>query len=496
MYVNKLTMNGVRGFDGRRKFELDFSRPDGTYAGWTVLAGRNGSGKTTLLRAIAIGLIGQRPASQLEDSLEGWLSESRKQGSIKLGISNDPLWDAGSSEVDAGEIEMAWRFSAAKRRRVESLLPPLIREQLPLELSKRFESELEERQSFARVLFRGTPILEEVLWSGAGYPGWFVAAYGPFRRLTGDGWEDDRSARRIRESGHRRIPHYADTISAVRTLFSERDSLSEAVSWLIRLHMQRLEEVQSGAEANGSADLLESIFALLQDGLLPDHYKVSEVDLQGLWIIDEQTGRSTPLRQMSDGYRTVVALVLDIIRRMFAAYPYPDVHRVVYEDGVPTFRHPGVVLIDEVDAHLHVSWQQRIGPWLKAHFPQVQFIVTTHSPYICQAADENGLIRLPGPGEQNPPSIVDSSLYRRVVYGTGDDAVISELFGLDTPYSVEARDIRRKLLELEKKLVTGRATTEEADLLRELKVRLASSPVTRVDEISVRLLGDSAGGGS
>ncbi|MFJ9460161.1 AAA family ATPase [Kitasatospora sp. NPDC101447] len=487
-------MSGIRGFDGRRKFELDFSRPDGSHAGWTVLAGRNGSGKTTILRAIAIGLIGQRLASQVEDSLEGWLSENRKQGSIRLEVSNDSLWDAGYPDDTVDAIEMAWRTGPVKRKGGERILPRGIRDRLPIEISERFESEFEERRSFARVSFKASAALEEVLWSGAGYPGWFLAGYGPFRRLTGGNEEDDRASRHAEEVGFRRIPDYANKLFAVRTLFNERDSLSEAVSWLIRLHMQRLEDLQRGEKKSGSTDLLESIFALLQDGLLPDHYKVSRVDLQGLWITNEETGRSTPLRQMSDGYRTVVALVLDIIRRMFAAYPYPDLHRVVYENDTPTLRHPGVVLIDEVDAHLHVSWQQRIGAWLKAHFPQVQFIVTTHSPYICQAADENGLIRLPGPGETSPPSIVEPGLYRRVVYGTGDDAVISDLFGLDTPYSAKARDIRRSLVELETKLVTGRATEEELVLLRELKTRLASSPVTRVDEISARLLGESGGG--
>ena len=47
---------------------------------------------------------------------------------------------------------------------------------------------------------------------------------------------------------------------------------------------------------------------------------------------------------------------------------------------------PGVVLIDEVDAHLHPTWQRRIGLWFREHFPKLQFIVSTHSPLICQAA--------------------------------------------------------------------------------------------------------------
>ena len=59
IYVSKLKIDGIRGFDGRRSVNLDFARPDGSYAGWTVLAGRNGSGKTTMLQAIALALAGE-----------------------------------------------------------------------------------------------------------------------------------------------------------------------------------------------------------------------------------------------------------------------------------------------------------------------------------------------------------------------------------------------------------------------------------------------------
>ncbi|SDT59511.1 Predicted ATP-binding protein involved in virulence [Streptomyces sp. TLI_053] len=461
MYVKRLTMNGVRGFDGRRRVDLDFTRPDGSYAGWTVLAGRNGSGKTTLLRAIALAWAGERLGVQLEDRLEGWLSERADAGRIGLEILSDPLWDAGSHEPLVGRLTVRWWMGP------RSAGPTL------------FEPEVVKRLEFARVRFEAdSDLFEEILWSGADIPGWFVAAYGPFRRLSGG----DAGARRTVDMD--RMPDFSAKQNAVQTLFGEKFSLSETASWLLRLHTERLEGRRDAVE------LVEMIIALLQDGLLPDGHRVSKLDGGGLWIENEETGRTAPLARMSDGYRTVVVLVLDIIRSMFEAYPYLGERALVYENEVPTLRHPGVVLIDEVDAHLHVSWQQRIGEWLKRHFPQVQFIVTTHSPYICQAADANGLIRLPGPSEESAPCVVEDELYRRVVHGTGDDAVISDLFGLDTPFSPESQELRRELVGLEKALVLGRATDADKQRLRDLKVRLASSPVTRVDEISARLLGD------
>lgn len=127
---------------------------------------------------------------------------------------------------------------------------------------------------------------------------------------------------------------------------------------------------------------------------------------------------------MSDGYRTVTALVVDIIRQMGMAFGALE---VTNEDNTPTLAYPGVVLIDEMDAHLHVTWQKNIGNWLKAHFPLIKFIVTSHSPYVCQSADPGGLVRLAAPGESDPPTVVDEDLYRRVIYGSGDDAILTEL---------------------------------------------------------------------
>ncbi|MFG2601447.1 AAA family ATPase [Streptomyces sp. NPDC048462] len=187
---------------------------------------------------------------------------------------------------------------------------------------------------------------------------------------------------------------------------------------------------------------------------------------------------------MSDGQRTVIALVLDIVRQMHSAYGV-----LTFEErdgGTVALPHPGVVLIDEIDAHLHMTWQKSIGQWLTAHFPAIQFIVTTHSPYICQAADPGGLIRLPGVGEQKPPQVVDEDLYGRIVYGTGDDAALSDLFGLDSPYSDEARELRGRLAELEYDVLLGRADAGQTEEYLRLRERLSSSPVARVDEVMER----------
>jgi hypothetical protein len=287
--------------------------------------------------------------------------------------------------------------------------------------------------------------------------------YGPFRRHS----KPDVA---LRDSADVRAAGF-------RTLFDEDATLVEGVSWLIGQHLLRLEGKA------GAAELLETVLRLLGDGLLPDGFRICRVDSEGLWVA-RADGREFPMRRMSDGYRTVGALVVDIVRRMHAAYGHVQVEE---REDAPTLPYPGVVVIDEVDAHLHVSWQKKIGGWLKAHFPEIQFIVTTHSPYICQSADPGGLIRLPGPDEQEPPRVVGEDLYRRIVYGSGDDAVLSELFGLETPYSDEAERLRERLGELEGRVLDGVASEDEAAEYQRLSKRLQSSLGARVHEVSSRL---------
>jgi hypothetical protein len=100
---------------------------------------------------------------------------------------------------------------------------------------------------------------------------------------------------------------------------------------------------------------------------------------------------------------------------------------------------------------------------------------------------------MPGPDEDRAPEVVDEDLYHRVVYGSGDDAALSELFGLETPYSTRAEQQRRRLVELERKAVAGRADEAETQEYQELAERLTSSLETRVTEVAARLSGGDGG---
>jgi energy-coupling factor transporter ATP-binding protein EcfA2 len=256
------------------------TRPDGSHAGWTVIAGRNGSGKTTLLRAIALVVHGPRVALRLDLDNAAWITDGQEVGSSELRFVLDRKYD----------------------------------EQIPTQGSGVPVLKLEWSGDDLKVQLDFMPSRSP--WTGDAR-GWFCAGYGPFRRLTGK-FDRDRHDRAVRR---------------LATLFDEEASLAEGVSWLVQQQLRVYEE------RDGARDLLNAVLGVLGDGLLPDGYQVDGVDSDGLWVV--KGDRRFPLREMSDGYRTVTALVVDIINQIYDAFG-----ELAFEGSVITA--PSVVLIDAV----------------------------------------------------------------------------------------------------------------------------------------------------
>ena len=93
-------------------------------------------------------------------------------------------------------------------------------------------------------------------------------------------------------------------------------------------------------------------------------------------IADDGSTQTLRISQLSDGYRIMLGVVMDFARRLTQANPQTDTNNVNPLDTA------GIVLIDEIDLHLHPSWQQRVIHDLMETFPNTQFILTTHSPQV------------------------------------------------------------------------------------------------------------------
>ncbi|HRI70140.1 MAG TPA: AAA family ATPase [Polyangium sp.] len=432
MYLRKVWIENIRCFGGdSQKVELDLQRPDGSFSGWTVVAGRNGTGKSTFLKALALAIVGPTAARSLVPSFAGWVRGGAPWGYMGVEIETDPIQDGFRR---GGKTPGDGTFWAQ------------------LKLESQPEGPEPSVNAYSE---RGATTVSAERGPWAENPkGWFVAGYGPFRRLSGHTID---SVRLMTGPGR---------LARLVTLFREDASLSECVEWLRNeVYLRRLENKP------GAAALETNIIGLLNDGLLPDDVKIRSIDSDGLWV--ERQGLILPLRDLADGYRTVIALVLDIVKQLHTNAGM----LVVDQDKQGHFDvgHTGVVLIDEMDVHLHVAWQQRIGVWLKQHFPGIQFIVTTHSPFICQAADPRGLIRLPVPGNGERAEHVSDELFKEIVNGGADAAAMTDLFGLEHAHSPESELLRERVAILEAKLIRNQATAEEEAELRRLRQSLPTT---------------------
>lgn len=425
MYISRVVLRNIRGF---AHLEFDLRRNDKTYAGWTVLTGDNGSGKSTLLKAIALGLTGKDTARILQPSFHRWIRDGadEEEASIQIEIVRSPEDDAvaegGRRPPDQFPAKLVLR-NGTKEPALHSMIPP------------------GKPKNYA------TP--DRTLWSPDAR-GWFSCGYGPFRRVSGESQEAIR-------------PMSAPTTEKYVTLFQETASLAEVDRWLRNLKYKELEG--KALESKYLALLLE----LLSQELLPNQITIDRVDSDGLWLRD-RNGVQLAWTEMSDGYRIALALLADIVRHLISTYGVDGLIERE-DDGSIQIRRSGVVLIDEVDAHLHPEWQQEIGFWLKRHFPNIQFLVTTHSPIICQAADTNGLFVLPEPGSDAQPRALTQEEYEKVIASRPDTILLTPAFGLQNTRSRPVVEYRAEYARLQaKKRAVGKLSREEEVRLGQLEL--------------------------
>ena len=297
--------------------------------------------------------------------------------------------------------------------------------------------------------------------------GWLSCGYGPFRRLSGGAEYANQIVARQRRSAR------------FVTLFREDAALTNATAWLIDLY--------NAAKDNSEADAkkLEVVRKALSENLLPEP---AELILTSRSAKLKRGDNSEVLFQdLSDGYRSMLALGVDLLRWITQAFP----------NNTDPLNCPGVVIVDELDSHLHPEWQRRIGHWLREKFPKLQFIIATHSPFLAQVADapigedltevdqlseidagRNGNITL----RPSDNGVVIIPAKERVSLLPADQILQSELFALDSLYSPKVEERLAKFRELRKKFREGTLSAEEEDDYEQLDLWASQMPLAATEE--------------
>ena len=426
MHVQRLTIENIRSI---RRFELDLRRTES--AGWHVILGDNGSGKSTVVRALALALMGQWNAHAARQDWSHWLAAGEESGQVSVSLSaHDTDYWTGQGRTSAGPISA--RADLA------------------------YESETGGHNGqHPTVKFASSRFANRTIW-GDGY-GWFSASFGPFRRFSGGDKELDRL--------YLTHPRLASHLSA----FGENVALRESLLWLQELQVRKLE---GDDEAEAIQNAIVSF--VNESELLPHGAHIVGVTSKRVEIVDGH-GAQIGVEEMSDGYRSMLSMMFELMRLLFWWW-WTDAALERIDAASGTIRLPGVVAIDEVDAHLHPAWQQRIGDWFVERFPETQFIVTTHSPIICRAATHGSVWLLPAPGSEEEARRVVGTELDRLIDGNILDAYGTELFGEEVTRSEQSKKKLERLARLNRKRLRSRLSGKEQRELEHLRASMPSRP--------------------
>lgn len=207
------------------------------------------------------------------------------------------------------------------------------------------------------------------------------------------------------------------------SLFSSEEKLLNPITWLSRQKAIEVEE-----ELHGQTSLFESSKLNLSTGFIENMLcDLLEKEVSIKVYVDrvefiEKGANPLSFDQLSEGYKSIVIFVCDLIFRLSQS--------VVEEDSINDLK--GVVLVDEIDLHLHPKWQRVIIGKIRKIFPQLQFIFTTHSPTIIQGASEDAILyRVYRNAEDGKTRVSEPYLRKDLDHLMINSLVTSPLFGLD-----------------------------------------------------------------
>ena len=299
-----------------------------------VIAGDNGDGKSTILRSIAVSLCDQWSAAGLLRELSGkFIRDGEKEGEIKLGLF----------------ISKNKKFEIITRIRSDS---KGTYEYPCREINQIYEIKRSEK-------------IED---SDFNWKAVFATAYGSGLRTVGT--ED--------------FQRYF-TGDSIYSLFRDDVTLQNPELAIRRIStnvVERSTKINSGEQIK---IVQKALLSWLREILMLSD-KSLEIHATGILVCGEGGGDGIPLAAAGDGYKALTALILDMLSWWFL-YRFND--KKITLDSLKKVN--GVVIIDEIEQHLHPKLQSKILPSLRDNFPHVQFIVATHSPLVLSSSQSKAL---------------------------------------------------------------------------------------------------------
>lgn len=261
----------------------------------------------------------------------------------------------------------------------------------------------------------------------------------------------------------------------------ESQKLSNPSLWLADLHHKKVVS-KSAKFAKHLDTVTETLIRVLPDIADIIFPKPTALDSEPV-LFKTPYGNVAP-DNLSHGYKTLIAWLIDLVRRMIHRYPRA-------KDPLAM---PAIVLVDEIDLHLHPSWQRKLIKYLDERFKKTQFIVTAHSPLIAQSNPDARIVLLERRGKE---TIVRQDL-DSIKHWRLDQILQSDLFGFETlssPAESELQEVRRALLRKKRLSATEKKKLEKLNVQLSELVPLGSNDIERrIFELAKKAAGKNGGG--
>lgn len=373
MKLKHLLIENFRQF---KKIDIEFDD------NLTVLVGNNGTGKTTILDAASIAI------NTLTSAMDGLTNFTIKKNDARyqyyhVGDNIDvqqqyPVKISAIGIVGGKEIAWSRSLNSANGRCSMSGAKDL------LAIAKEYLSGV--RGGDVNLIL---PI---------------ISYYG-----TGRLWNQHREKNKNVFEVNNRLNGYIDSIDG-----AANDKLMKR--WFQRMAIKKYRNSQKNNEYNAVCKAMEYCFSSISGFAgtkVEFNIDTNEIDI----VYRNKNGEaiSMPLSQFSDGYKSTISLIADIAYRMAVINPQ-------LEENVLTDTE-GIVIIDEIELHLHPTWQRIIIKDLRKIFPKVQFILTTHSPSVLSNVKKD-----------NIKILEDEQIYscEENTYGRKIDAILGDVMKVDS----------------------------------------------------------------
>ncbi len=412
VYFLKLEMENVRCFG--EKAVLDLSDGLGNWCQWTVILGDNGTGKTTILQILA--------------GLEVGNNVNEGDGETFFYAPDGFHKSYRSKPYDPEFVKMGYAHAKV-----------LIQER--------------KRPAAKRVVGNFSIDRIGLAFYGDEQSGVTPTNNDKLLQLKCFGYGANRSI------NYTLLPSAKSSNS--ETLFNDDAKLINAEEWLMQLDYAASKQSDVRNFAINKRNQVQQILI----DLLPDVTEIrftepTKEELKSSVQFKTELSGWVSIHQLSLGYKTMVAWMVDLAARLFERYP----------DSDNPLAEPAIVLVDEIDLHMHPKWQRKIFDYLTERFPKTQFVVTAHSPLVVQAAPADAnIVLLKKEGDH---VVIDNDI-QSVHNWRLDQIMSSDLFGID---STRGPETEKWLTERKGLLQKQELTTDEKERLTELNEKSRSLP--------------------